>query len=333
MQCPYCHSKEVKRKGKRKTIEGEKQRFQCKECGKLFAEGKNRFQKYSQQTRLEAINHIALGHTLHQTALWLNKRTERKASRAAISKWHQLFTQQTGAKNNCPANPLEQTLVEKTYLHKGLAYRFQLHQPKARQLCKEFPALQQYLYRFVQGAPNKIFESAERISQQKMQIFAETKKDFNQANRIASYVLKGTEYNNERHSQIQTTFLLQDATSIAAEVPVWYWERNLAKGYCGHIDLVQIRNNKVQVLDFKPNAVKETKAPTQLYLYALALSFRTGIPLQKMQCAWFDEKNYYSFEPSTARAKEIHKKPGTAYPEENTNQTSAMTQKQSNKGD
>ncbi len=163
-----------------------------------------------------------------------------------------------------------------------------------------------------------------------MQIYAEIKKDFNQANRIASFVLKGVEYNNERHAAIQTTFLLHDATSIAAEAPVWYWERNQAKGYCGHIDLLQIRNNKIQVLDFKPNADTETKAPTQLYLYALALHFRTGIPLQKMQCAWFDEKNYYSFEPSTARAKEIHKKPGTPFLEtdQNANKQSQKDQKQ-----
>ncbi len=318
VQCPYCYSKEVKKRGKRKTQEGEKQRFQCKSCGKLFAEGKNRFQKFGQETRLQAINHIALGHTLRQTVLWLNKKTKRKASKAAISRWRQEFKQQTGIKNTLPADQLEKTLIQKTYIHKGLAYCFQLHQPKTRHLGKKFPALQQYLYRFTQGTPNKIFETSNRISQQKMKIFANIKKDFNQANRIASYVLKGVENNNERHTNIQKTFLLHDSTSIASEVPVWYWERNLSKGYCGHIDLVQIRNGKVQVLDFKPNAEKEKKAPTQIYLYALALSFRTGIPLNKMQCAWFDEKNYYCFEPSQARMKEIHKKPGTSFPANNT---------------
>ncbi len=304
---PLLLLKRSEKKGKRKTLEGEKQRLQCKSCGKLFAEGKNKFQKFGQATRLQAINHIALGHTLHQTTLWLNKKTKRKASKAAISRWRQEFMQQTGVKNTLPADPLEKTLIQKTYIHKGQAYCFQLHQPKTKQLGKKFPALQQYLYRFTQGTPNKIFETSNRISQQKMKIFADIKKDFNQANRIASYVLKGVENNNERHTNIQKTFLLHDSTSIASEIPVWYWERNLSKGYCGHIDLVQIRNGKVQVLDFKPNAGKEKKAPTQIYLYALALSFRTGIPLNKMQCAWFDEKNYFQFEPSQAHNREIHK--------------------------
>jgi hypothetical protein len=32
---------------------------------------------------------------------------------------------------------------------------------------------------------------------------------------------------------------------------------------------------------------------TQLAIYALALSRRTGVPVKAMKCAWFDERDYF----------------------------------------
>jgi len=67
----------------------------------------------------------------------------------------------------------------------------------------------------------------------------------------------------------------------------------------GHIDIVQARFGIIYVLDYKPNAVKEKKEKvvSQLFTYALALSVRTGIWLRNFRCAWFDDKNYYEFNP------------------------------------
>jgi hypothetical protein len=35
------------------------------------------------------------------------------------------------------------------------------------------------------------------------------------------------------------------------------------------------------------------KGVTQLAIYALALSRRTGVPVKAMKCAWFDERDYF----------------------------------------
>jgi len=51
-------------------------------------------------------------------------------------------------------------------------------------------------------------------------------------------------------------------------------------------------------LDFKPEAAKERYAMAQLFLYALALSVRTGIWLRNFVCGWFDEKDYFEFRPA-----------------------------------
>jgi hypothetical protein len=52
-------------------------------------------------------------------------------------------------------------------------------------------------------------------------------------------------------------------------------------------------------LDFKPEALKENmyKVASQLFWYALGLSFRTSIPLSNFVCAWFDDSVYCEFNP------------------------------------
>jgi hypothetical protein len=53
------------------------------------------------------------------------------------------------------------------------------------------------------------------------------------------------------------------------------------------------------LLDYKPDAKRENRktVASQLFLYASGLSFRTKIPLAKFRCAWFDQNNYYEFNP------------------------------------
>ena len=65
----------------------------------------------------------------------------------------------------------------------------------------------------------------------------------------------------------------------------------------GHIDFVQLKFGSVYVLDYKPDASK-VDAVSQLFVYAVALSIRTGIWLRNFRCAWFDENGYYEFAPS-----------------------------------
>lgn len=65
----------------------------------------------------------------------------------------------------------------------------------------------------------------------------------------------------------------------------------------GHIDFVQLKFGSVYVLDYKPDASR-VDAVSQLFVYALALSVRTGIWLRNFRCAWFDENDYYEFAPS-----------------------------------
>jgi ATP-dependent exoDNAse (exonuclease V) beta subunit len=101
-----------------------------------------------------------------------------------------------------------------------------------------------------------------------------------------------------RHEAVQRFMLANDSATIAVEVPVYLFPKEapdlkLADVLTGHIDVLQVRFGKVWILDYKPEAKKETRAKYQLYLYARALSARTRIPLSKFGLAYFDDRDYF----------------------------------------
>ena len=133
----------------------------------------------------------------------------------------------------------------------------------------------------------------------------------NLANKLCKLALNLAKTNKDRHRAIQGFFIANDSVTIAAEIPIYLTHDDLlyfsSRGFMlnpndfstpitGHIDLLQIRNNLIHILDYKPDADKENPVD-QLTLYALALASKTKLPLTLFKCAWFDENNYYEFFP------------------------------------
>ena len=121
----------------------------------------------------------------------------------------------------------------------------------------------------------------------------------NLAPRIAGLILQTVTHNIRRHETLQRFMLATDSVTVAIEVPVYLTPEDITHmqqelGFAipllpdtpltGHIDLVQIRNGRIHILDYKPNAVRD-KPITQLMVYALALSRRTGLRLYDFVCA------------------------------------------------
>lgn len=198
-----------------------------------------------------------------------------------------------------------------------------------------FP-LKEYLDSVSSETPHQYFAEGERMSDirsrfDKAEMIVKSKNNF--ANRLAGFLLSAVRENKRRHEELQRFFLANDSVTVATEIPVYirkedieYMEnqlhfkvigeegfmvkgdkrpeghaksaavRNLPRLLTGHIDLLQVRNGQVHILDYKPNAAKETPVE-QLTWYALALSRLTGLRLFNFTCAWFDEKDFYQFYP------------------------------------
>jgi len=306
-KCPQCRSRQVIKKGKRKGPFGITQMYRCKTCGRSFGEKPLKNTKYPARVIFQALNLYNQGHTLEETSRSLNKQFKLKTGKTTVHSWIQRY------QDLCPIVSLRDNfkknravVFSKQFEHENLDYLFMYHDYKLRVFAqRRFPGLVSYIERFEQGCPDEFFEVGKRCSQPLFQVSVKPKKKVNLACRMSRFAILPRQSNRDRHTLVEQFMLINDTATIASEVPVWYWEKSVDSGVTGHIDLLQVRGGKVYILDYKPGASQEKKAPQQLYHYAAALSFRAKVPFESIRCAWFDENAYFEFSPSDAVAKLI----------------------------
>ena len=297
--CPFCGSSEVMKKGKRATQKGIKQLYQCKKCGKRFSEGDKRF-RYPLHLVAEAVSIYNLGYNLEETARIVRKRYKTRVSRSTIGRWierNRDILTFLRLREDAVKRYGRDYLIEKEVVHRGITYPFAYHRYKLDLRGEDFPTLRDYIMNF--RDEGRFFEEGERCSEVKLEVEVRREGRVNQAVRMADFVLKGIKKPRERHRAVERFMLVNDSATVAMEVPIYFYEKKIG-GVSGHIDILQVRFGKIYIMDFKPEA--EGISPEgQLYMYALGLSFRTGIKLPDIRCAWFDDENYYEFEPARAR--------------------------------
>lgn len=309
IRCPVCKGKNIIKKGRVGTKFGSKQIYLCWDCERRFADRKLSHKTYGPKVITNAITYYNFGNTLEEAARLVNRRFKVKVSKSSVHGWVKEFKDictyhqiRDRILRNCGKN----ILVSKIFEHNGLNYNFKFHRPKLENFCQGngFLGLMEYIKGFERGCPD-FFKEDERCSQLKIDIKIKKENKYSQACKLAELALKAAKTNKERHSLVERFMLINDSSTIASEVPVWLWEKNLDLGIAGHIDLLQIKDRLVYVLDFKPDAAKENwqKVASQLYFYASGLSFRARIPLDKFRCVWFDEKVYFEFNPKEAKVR------------------------------
>jgi len=199
-----------------------------------------------------------------------------------------------------------------SFQHRPTFYRYRVALPRTRQSPTP---VSEYLHALFTSCPNHLFNQStfrasavkegqldleipvEEVATHEILVLARDSRDFQ--------VVKS------RHENLQKFFLEEDAKTIACEVPVWVesWEfkeyRNIlgtTETLTGHIDVLRCEDSQtLGVWDYKPGAADERSAGIQVYLYALMLAIRTGLPIERFNCGYFDEDNAYTFSPSSVR--------------------------------
>ena len=199
-----------------------------------------------------------------------------------------------------------------SFHHRPTFYRYRVALTRVSRIPEP---LREYLHSLFTSCPNHLFNQGEfrasgvregllnleipleEMSGHEMVALAHRSRDFEKV--------------KSRHENVQKFLLERDPTTIATEVPVWVesWElegyRHILKTnetLTGHIDVLRYESDQtVGVWDYKPNAADERCAGIQVFLYALMLSLRTGLPLTAVSCGYFDEESAYVFKPSEVR--------------------------------
>jgi hypothetical protein len=254
---------------------------------------------------LNAITEYDLGKTIAGTKAYLLQRFKKDVPQSTLHAWLSQF------KNVCTfvayrkkySLTEEEAIISRTFDHRQ-EYKFAFHRLKMNLFCKaKFPEARKYLWDIADHCPHHLFVSEEngRCSDAKLAgvKLAVVRQPDNNAVLLARLGLMLAKRATERHQAIQRFMLVNDTATIAVEVPIYLYpheapDLGLTRPVTGHIDLLQVRYDHLCILDYKPDAKHETNAQYQTYLYARALSVRTGIPLNKIQWAYFDDKDYYA---------------------------------------
>ena len=199
-----------------------------------------------------------------------------------------------------------------SFKHDGPIYRYRLTSKRAEKIPKK---LSSYLNLLFTDCPNHLFrKSSVRISSEckncKIDIQLIHTAD-HELIELAKQSCSFEEYKS-RHENLEKFFLENDPYTVACEIPVWIEARefkdyskifNTSRVLTGHIDICRYDNNgKIAIWDYKPRAYEEENAKTQVFLYALMLSVRTGIKLEDFICGYFDETDAFCFNPLEARS-------------------------------
>ncbi len=205
-----------------------------------------------------------------------------------------------------------------SFQHPGGYYFYRMHNIKSERLNNGLSNLKVFLNNMFEDCPHDYFFTGPRSSQLKFQL---PKLDLKKVtgHEVCELTSKGLEENFFRfktaHSKVQVYMLENDDKTLAVEVPIWL-NANELKNYSrlfrsqepltGHIDILRLENDKIWVWDYKPNAIREKYAATQVYFYTLMLSKRTGVPLDHFRCGYFDSAYAFMFKPEEMEFKEIN---------------------------
>ncbi len=203
---------------------------------------------------------------------------------------------------------MSDTILHKSFKH-GWWYHYRIHGPKSKMLCcKGLSSIDKYLHHVKDNCPDDYFAKGPRSSQLRMKFDVDLVEiKGHEVSELARQGLALDQYTTA-HSNVQMFMLQNDNKTISIEVPIWLLESELpnykdffnsSDALTGHIDALRIEDGCVWVWDYKPNAHKTKYATTQTNFYALMLSQRTGIPMSKFRCGYFDDELAYVFKPLT----------------------------------
>ena len=205
-------------------------------------------------------------------------------------------------------------IVHKSFKH-GWFYHYRYHKPKTESLCNhKFVPLKNFLHDVVTDCPDSYFSSGPRGSALKFNLDVDPKKiKGHEVSHLAEAGLESARFNTA-HTNVEMFMLQNDTKTVSIEIPMWLMDTEHPNYHSlfetkdvltGHIDILRVEDGNIWIWDYKPNAHKEKYASTQVSFYAYMLSKRTGIPIDKFRCGYFDSDLAFVFKPQKIPEKKV----------------------------
>jgi hypothetical protein len=277
--------------------------YLCRNCKKRFSDRKLPGTSYPPKVILASLTYYNQGHTLEMTTRTMRRKYKTKIPISTLNSWiarHQDELPFTKLRKKYDLDP-NQTIRKRRLFHPQ-PYLFKVHTLKLNIKGKQFPKLKYYINSMLDDPMDHLFQSKKVLRVSELAHTLDIPKPATRsvknspACRMTDLALELAKTKSERHEKVEEFFLINDSATVAVEVPVYLTkkESGFKKALTGHIDLIQVRSNRIHILDYKPD--KEGNAAAQLLLYARCLKKRTG--LSHITCAYFNENEYFQFHPT-----------------------------------
>jgi hypothetical protein len=307
------------------------QLWRCASCKRIFTPSPAALlnKTYPIRLVLQALTLYNLGYSLSETAKRLKQKAGRTVSPSTIATWIGAHKEHTTFRRlraeATTIYPPEQTIRSIKLYHRQV-YAFAYHRSKLALLRRNpqhrrFEALAKFLENVPSTCPHELFrreDDPKARASQARPAFADPgriviNRKENAATATAGLIMPAVGANKLRHETLQNFILANDSGTVAVEIPIWLTEDEIVeletrygielaaggapRSITGHLDFLQVRNDAVHILDYKPDA-RTNKPIAQLAIYALALTVRVpGLKLFDIKCAWFNEDEYNEFFP------------------------------------
>lgn len=301
--CPTCNAnKQVIKAGLRHTKKGIIQKFYCKHCKAYFNSAKQSYTHYPQHIILYSLHLYNQGYPVSQVKTLTGKRYPFSPPTRTIYFWikqYQTVASFLKIRKRYQLDPGNLISTE-TYHHQQI-YPFRYHHLKLNIASKQLPQLKRYINWITRNLNTELFLSGPRASNQKQsQQLRAIKKDSILTTQ-AKFALSDPDKRLSAHEKVQRFLLINDLSTICTELPVFLYPKetrffHIDEPLTGHIDIIQIKQDEIHILDYKPNLRKPEQYSGQLLAYKEAIYQRTHIPRLKIKTAVFNQYDYFELQ-------------------------------------
>jgi transposase-like protein len=304
MNCPHCSNsnKYIIKSGIRQTQEGIIQKYYCKHCKKYFTDKTQPYTHYPLHIILYTLQQYNKGYPVKKAKTLTGKKYRYSPPERTIYSWIKRYQNTLTflkLRKQYTIDPENVTTTQR--FHHQQIYPFTYHHLKLNLRSKQLPQLKRYINWVERKLPTTMFLSGPRASQDHTKQDVNIKQKETIASDLTRFALVMQKKNQSAHEAVEQFFLLNDSSTVCVELPVFLKPDetklfDIDTTLTGHIDIIQIRNNKLVIMDYKPNLRRPKRFAGQLIAYKQALHKRTQIPEDHIITTVFNEHAYYEFD-------------------------------------
>lgn len=302
MRCPQCLSaNHVVKTGIRNTKKGPIQKYMCRSCKKSFSDSPQPYTQYPMKVILHSLELYNLGYPVSMVRTEIGKRYPCSPPTRTIYSWIRRFGDKldfSELRKKYDIHP-DEVIKEKVFNHQQV-FPFRYHSLKLNIFNRTYPGMKRYINWVERSLPDRMFLNGPRASTFRRAKEIPVKEKEDKITELCRLSLLRMSNRNSAHDSIESFILINDSITVCTELPVFLnpsesKDLGIRVPLTGHIDIIQMKDNKIRILDYKPNLNRPENFASQLDLYRRCFSRRTSIPEKEISIGVFNEHGYMEY--------------------------------------